>query len=66
MENTPALQTERLVLRRFTLEDLEAFYLIGSDKTVNTFLPLFPFATMDEAKTYLRDKYLSSYENLTG
>lgn len=66
MENTPTLQTERLLLRRFTVDDLEAFYLIGSDKTVNTFLPLFPFATMEEAKTHLQDKYLRNYENLIG
>ncbi len=66
MKNTPTLQTERLLLRRFTLDDLEAFYLIGSDKVVNTFLPLFPFETMDEAKIHLQNKYIKSYENLVG
>lgn len=34
MKNTPLLQTKRLILRQFTLSDLEAFYLIGSDEEV--------------------------------
>lgn len=66
MYNTPLLQTERLQLRRFTLDDLEAFYTIGSDKEVNTFLPLFPFKTMEEAEIHLQNKYLNTYNNVTG
>ena len=34
--NTPKLETERLVLRRFTEEDLDAIYRIFSDVEVNT------------------------------
>ena len=37
--DTPRLETERLVLRRFTEEDLDAIYRIFSDVEVNTFLP---------------------------
>lgn len=40
--NTPLLTTRRLVLRKFTENDIEALYNILSDKTVNTFLPWFP------------------------
>ena len=39
MENTPLLETERLVLRRFTPLDLDALFAIFSDIEVNTFLP---------------------------
>lgn len=40
--NTPELQTERLILRKFNENDLEAFYQIFSDQEVNTYLPWFP------------------------
>ena len=66
MQNTPPLQTERLVLRRFALTDLEAFFDIGRDEEVNTFLPLFPFTALEDAKEHLQEKYLKSYENPTG
>ena len=35
MENTPALETERLVLRQFTENDIEALFRIFSDEEVN-------------------------------
>ena len=34
MENTPALETERLVLRQFTENDIEALFRIFSDEEV--------------------------------
>ena len=51
MENTPEIRTSRLLLRRFTPEDAEAFYQIMSDKEVNTFLPWFPMQSL-EAVSY--------------
>lgn len=36
--NTPTLKTERLVLRKFTAEDIEALFLIQKDEEVNRFL----------------------------
>lgn len=66
MENTPTLRTKRLLLRRFTADDTEAFYLIESDPLVNTFLPRFPCETVKEAETYLRKGYLKTYENRSG
>lgn len=66
MENTPTLKTKRLILRQFTLGDLQAFFEIGSDKEVNTFLPLFPFETIKDAKKHLEEKYLKSYEKTKG
>lgn len=66
MRNTPLIQTDRLTLRRFSPNDLEAFFLIGSDKAVNQFLPWFPFETMAEAEAHLQENYLASYQNQKG
>ncbi len=37
--NTPRLETERLILRKFTIEDMEALFLILKDEEVKKFLP---------------------------
>lgn len=50
--NTPALETERLILRKFTKNDLEAIYKIYSDNEVNKFLPWFPLKTREDAKIF--------------
>lgn len=62
MQNTPSLQTQRLHLRRFNRDDAEAYFLIGSDKEANKFLPYLPFGTMEEAQAHLEEKYLKGYE----
>ena len=64
--NTPTIETERLILRRFNESDIEALYLILSDKEVNTFLPMFPLKNLEEAKIFLQEKYLKSYNCPTG
>lgn len=61
-ENTPRLETERLILRRFTEGDVEAVFQIYSDREVNTFLPWFPLHSMDEAREYLAHTILPEYE----
>lgn len=35
--NTPTLETERFILRKFSENDLEALFKIYSDKEVNRF-----------------------------
>ena len=35
--NTPQLETERLLLRKFTQADMEALYLLLKDEEVYTF-----------------------------
>ena len=65
-QNTPELHTERLILRRFTVEDAAAFFAIMSDHETNTFVPWFPPETQEEASTWLRDSYLADYEKPTG
>lgn len=59
--NTPTLKTERLILRKFTENDLKAIYEIYSDKEVNQFLPWFPLTTMKEAKRFYEKEFKSKY-----
>ena len=66
MNNTPEIKTERLVLRKFTENDIESFFHIMRDKEVNRYLPLFPFETMEEAKNYLHERYLDTYKKPVG
>lgn len=40
------------------MDDLNTFFEIFSNVTVNTYLPMFPLKTLDEARTLLKDKYL--------
>lgn len=49
-ESTPKLETERLVLRKFTDNDLQPLFEILSDPQVNTFLPWYPLKEISEAK----------------
>ena len=51
--NTPKLETERLVLRKFTENDIEALYLILMEKEANTFLPWFPAKSMEEGTLWI-------------
>ena len=51
-ENTPTLETERLILRKFTENDLNALFSIYSDEKLNTYLPWFPVKSINEVKEY--------------
>lgn len=59
--NTPTLETERLILRRFTENDLEALYQICSDVEVNRFLPWFPLKSMAETRAFFEERYAAKY-----
>lgn len=65
IENTPTIQTDRLILRRFTPEDVGDLRLILSDGEANTFLPWYPVQTLQEAEKHLRERYLKFYKNQT-
>ena len=58
-ENSPVIETHRLILRKFTPEDVNDFFEIMSDKEVNVFLPWFPLSTTEEALTVLTDRYFA-------
>ena len=66
MNNTPEIITERLLLRKFTLEDKEAFFRFMGNDEVNRFLPFFPFKEIIEAEKYLQENYLKTYGNPVG
>ena len=52
------IETKRLILRPFHEQDTEALLEIMKDKEVNTFLPWFPFKSLEETKKYLKSFYL--------
>lgn len=60
--NTPTLKTERLILRKFTENDLNDIYRIFSDVDVNRFLPWFPLRTIEEAKIFYIERYEKKYK----
>ena len=51
--NTPALATQRLILRRFTEGDPDAILAIFSDADINRSLPWFPLTNAEEARAFL-------------
>lgn len=59
--NTPTLMTERLILRKFTENDLDAMFKIYGDEEVNTFLPWFPLRTFEETKVFYKSRFESLY-----
>lgn len=59
--NTPTLETERLILRKFTEKDIEALFKIYSDREVNTYLPWFPLVSIEEAILFFDEKYANAY-----
>lgn len=60
--NTPILQTERSILRKFTENDIEALFHIYKDEEVNTYLPWFPLKSLEEAEMFYKDKYEKAYQ----
>lgn len=60
--NTPTLETERLILRRFTQRDMEALFLILKDEEANKFLPWYTLKTLEETIEFYEERYASKYE----
>ena len=60
--NTPTLKTERLILRKFTENDLDAVFKIFGDEEVNQFLPWFPLNTLEEAGVFYKKQFESKYK----
>ena len=59
--NTPTLETQRLLLRKFTAADLDALYEIFRDEEVNTFLPWFPLKSLDDARDFYEARNARAY-----
>lgn len=60
------IHTERLILRKFTEDDLAAIFKIFSDEKVNTFLPWFPLKSFAEAKFFFEERYAGPYRRKQG
>lgn len=50
------METERLIIRDFTMRDIPALLQILSDTTANEFLPWFPLETKTQAVEFLQKK----------
>lgn len=64
--NTPMLETERLILRKFTENDLKALFLILKDEEVNRFLPWFPMKNLEETREFYEERYAAQYTKPQG
>ena len=64
--NTPMLETARLILRKFTENDLEALFLILKDEEVNRFLPWFPMKNLEETREFYEERYAAQYAKPQG
>lgn len=62
--NTPRIETERVILRKFNITDLDDMSLLYSDMTVNEFLPWFPHTSRKETELYFNDVVLKEYEKI--
>ena len=64
-ENTPRIETPRLILRKFTEKDTDDILPLYSDAETNTFLPWFPIVTREGMSEYLHKNILPQYERDT-
>ena len=55
--NISRLETDRLILRRFENDDIEALYCLLKDEEVNTFLPWFPVKSIEETKDFYKKRF---------
>ena len=66
MMNTPTLETERLMLRKFTQQDMDALFRILQDKETNRFLPWFPVKSLEETKKFYEERCAPLYAQPKG
>ncbi|MEI0607012.1 GNAT family N-acetyltransferase [Brachyspira pulli] len=57
------LNTQRLIIRKFNIDDTEALFSILSDEEVNKYLPWFPFKSLEDTKNHLVNFYLKTNDN---
>ncbi len=66
IENTPTIETERLILRKFIADDVNSVYELMSDVDVNTFLPCHVHKTKEQSYEFLKTRFLDNYNNENG
>lgn len=59
--NNQSIITNRLCLRHFHEVDADALYNILSDEEVIRYLPMFALKSVEEAKVYIKEKFLDLY-----
>lgn len=57
------LNTQRLIIRKFYIDDTESLFSILSDEEVNKYLPWFPFKSLEDTKNHLVNFYLKTNDN---
>ncbi len=57
------IETERLLLRKFTLDDAEAAFEMNTDPEVTKFLPMEKSATIEDIRDSIKNNTLADYEN---
>ena len=56
------LETERMVLRAFTLNDVDAMFVLGSDPDIIRYAGNTPYQSVEDARNYLIEGPLRDYE----
>lgn len=59
--NNQSIITNRLCLRHFHEADADALYNILSDEEVIRYLPMFALKSVEEAKVYIKEKFIDLY-----
>ena len=62
MQNSPKIETERFILRKFNDNDIDDLHEILKDEIVNTYLPWFVSKSVDDTKKFLEDRVYSEYQ----
>ena len=62
MKNSPRIETERFILRKFNDQDISDLHKILSDDIVNTYLPWFVSKTIDDTKQFLEKRIYPEYQ----
>ena len=62
MQNSPRIETERFILRKFNDNDINDLHEILKDEVVNTYLPWFVSKTADDTKRFLEDRVYPEYQ----
>lgn len=57
------LNTQRLIIRKFYIDDTKSLFSILSDEEVNKYLPWFPFKSLEDTKNHLVNFYLKTNDN---
>ena len=61
--NSPTIETERLILRKFTEDDMEALFLILKDEEVNQFLPWYPMKILKKPGSSMKKDMLQNMQS---